>query len=163
VPRSRIPARRSSGWVGINNIKWVGRIEVRNSVIDVPTTTKTYVLEGPDYCSKVVLRQQTIKSAVALPGAALLAAGSACAVSPGRRSAASAAWNTASTAEPRGSRPRSAAQHPARLGTMIEGRPPGTTRSCAGDRRPGRRAADQHLERPGLWLQRARAAPVKIT
>jgi len=55
------------GWVGINNVKWVGRIEVRNSVIDVPTTTKTYVLEGPDYPSKVVLHEQTIKSAVALP------------------------------------------------------------------------------------------------
>ena len=63
------------GWVGINNIKWVGRIEVRNSVIEVPTTTKTYVLEGPDYPSKVVLRQQTIKSAVALPWPATLPAG----------------------------------------------------------------------------------------
>ncbi|HEX9818773.1 MAG TPA: sulfite oxidase [Methylomirabilota bacterium] len=63
------------GWVGISNIKWVGRIEVRNSVIDVPTTTKTYVLEGPDYPSKVVLRQQTIKSAVALPWNATLPAG----------------------------------------------------------------------------------------
>jgi DMSO/TMAO reductase YedYZ molybdopterin-dependent catalytic subunit len=63
------------GWVGINNIKWVGRIEVRNSVIDVPTTTKTYVLDGPDYPSKVVLRLQTIKSAVALPWGATLPAG----------------------------------------------------------------------------------------
>ena len=63
------------GWVGINNIKWVGRIEVRNSVIDVPTTTKTYVLEGPDYPSKMVLREQTIKSAVALPWGATLPAG----------------------------------------------------------------------------------------
>ena len=63
------------GWVGINNIKWVGRIEVRNSVIDVPTTTKTYVLEGPDYPGKVVLREQTIKSAVALPWGATLPAG----------------------------------------------------------------------------------------
>ena len=63
------------GWVGINSIKWVGRIEVRNSVIDVPTTTKTYILEGPDYPSKPVLRQQTIKSAVALPWGATLPAG----------------------------------------------------------------------------------------
>jgi sulfane dehydrogenase subunit SoxC len=63
------------GWVGINNIKWVGRIEVRDSVIEVPTTTKTYVLEGPDYPTKVVLRQQTIKSAVALPWGATLPAG----------------------------------------------------------------------------------------
>jgi DMSO/TMAO reductase YedYZ molybdopterin-dependent catalytic subunit len=63
------------GWVGINNVKWVGRIEVRTSVIDVPTTTSTYVLEGPDYPAKVVLRQQTIKSAVALPWPAALPAG----------------------------------------------------------------------------------------
>lgn len=63
------------GWVGINNIKWVGRIEVRSSRIDVPTTTNTYVLDGPDYQNKVVLREQTIKSAVALPWPATLAAG----------------------------------------------------------------------------------------
>jgi len=63
------------GWVGISNIKWVGRIEVRNTVIDVPTTTKTYVLDGPDYPTRVVLRQQTIKSAVALPWGATLPAG----------------------------------------------------------------------------------------
>jgi DMSO/TMAO reductase YedYZ molybdopterin-dependent catalytic subunit len=63
------------GWVGINNIKWVGRIEVRRSTIDVPTTTKTYVLDGPDYPSRVVLREQTIKSAVALPWGARLTAG----------------------------------------------------------------------------------------
>ena len=63
------------GWVGINNVKWVGRIEVRDSVIDVPTTTRTYVLEGPDYPGKVVLREQTIKSAVALSWGATLTAG----------------------------------------------------------------------------------------
>jgi sulfane dehydrogenase subunit SoxC len=63
------------GWVGISNIKWVGRIEVRSSVIHVPTTTKTYVLDGPDYPNKVVLQQQTIKSAVALPWGATLPAG----------------------------------------------------------------------------------------
>ena len=63
------------GWVGISNVKWVGRVEVRDSTIDVPTTTKTYVLDGPDYPSKVVLRLQTLKSAVALPWGATLAAG----------------------------------------------------------------------------------------
>lgn len=63
------------GWVGISNIKWVGRIEVRKGVIDVPTTTRTYVLEGPDYPTKTVLRLQTIKSAVALPWGATLPAG----------------------------------------------------------------------------------------
>jgi sulfane dehydrogenase subunit SoxC len=63
------------GWVGINNIKWVGRIEVRTTVIEVPTTTRTYVLEGPDYPAKVVLREQTIKSAVALPWGGTLSTG----------------------------------------------------------------------------------------
>src|SRR5436305_1662735 len=61
------------GWVGISNVKWVGRIEVRDSAIEVPTTTKTYVLDGPEYPSKVVLRLQTLKSAVALPWGATLA------------------------------------------------------------------------------------------
>ncbi|MGH2669028.1 MAG: sulfite oxidase, partial [bacterium] len=63
------------GWVGINNIKWVGRIEVRDRTIDVPTTTRSYVLEGPDYPSKVVLRLQTLKSAIALPWGGTLPAG----------------------------------------------------------------------------------------
>ena len=63
------------GWVGISNVKWVGRIEVRDSAIEVPTTTKTYVLDGPDYPSKPVLRLQTMKSAVALPWPAVLPAG----------------------------------------------------------------------------------------
>jgi len=63
------------GWVGINNIKWVGRIEVRDRAIDVPTTTSSYVLEGPDYPTKTPVRLQTIKSAVALPWSATLPAG----------------------------------------------------------------------------------------
>ncbi|MBM3221651.1 MAG: sulfite oxidase [Candidatus Rokubacteria bacterium] len=63
------------GWVGINNVKWVGRVEVRTTTIDVPTTTKSYVLEGPDYPREIVLREQTIKSAVALPWGATLRAG----------------------------------------------------------------------------------------
>ena len=48
---------------------------MRKSVIDVPTTTKTYVLEGPDYPGRVVLREQTMKSAVALPWGGTLPAG----------------------------------------------------------------------------------------
>jgi sulfane dehydrogenase subunit SoxC len=63
------------GWVGINNVKWVGRIEVRDRAIDVPTTTATYVLEGPEHTGKTPLRLQTIKSAVALPWNGALAAG----------------------------------------------------------------------------------------
>ena len=63
------------GWVGINNVKWVGRVEVRSTTIDVATTTKTYVLDGPDYPTKPVLRLQSIKSALALPWGATLPAG----------------------------------------------------------------------------------------
>ena len=63
------------GWVGINNVKWVGRIEVRERTIDVPTTTSTYVLDGPEHPAKTPLRLQTIKSAVALPWGAKLSAG----------------------------------------------------------------------------------------
>jgi DMSO/TMAO reductase YedYZ molybdopterin-dependent catalytic subunit len=63
------------GWVGINNIKWVGRIEVRDQTIDVPTTTRSYVWEGPDYPTKTPLRLQALKSAVALPWGATLRAG----------------------------------------------------------------------------------------
>jgi sulfane dehydrogenase subunit SoxC len=64
------------GWVGINNIKWAGRVEVRDSKIDVRTTTRSYILEGPDYPDKPPLRLQTLKSAVALPWGATLLAGS---------------------------------------------------------------------------------------
>jgi DMSO/TMAO reductase YedYZ molybdopterin-dependent catalytic subunit len=63
------------GWVGINNVKWVGRVEVRDQAIDVPTTTTSYVLDGPDYPTKTPVRLQTIKSAVALPWGASLPAG----------------------------------------------------------------------------------------
>jgi DMSO/TMAO reductase YedYZ molybdopterin-dependent catalytic subunit len=73
------------GWVGINNIKWVGRIEVRDRAIDVPTTTSTYVMEGPDHAGKTPLRLQTIKSAVALPWGATLA--------PGRHRVRGFAWS----------------------------------------------------------------------
>ena len=41
----------------------------------MPTTTATYVLEGPEHAGKTPLRLQTIKSAVALPWNATLAAG----------------------------------------------------------------------------------------
>jgi DMSO/TMAO reductase YedYZ molybdopterin-dependent catalytic subunit len=63
------------GWVGINNVKWVGRIEVRDQAIEVPTTTRSYVMEGPDYPAKPPLRLQALKSAVALPWGGTLRAG----------------------------------------------------------------------------------------
>ena len=63
------------GWVGINSIKWVGRIEARTQAIAVPTTTSTYVLDGPEHPGKTPLRLQTLKSALALPWGATLPAG----------------------------------------------------------------------------------------
>lgn len=73
------------GWVGINNVKWVGRIEVRDSKIDVRTTTTSYILEGPDYPDKPPLRLQTLKSAVALPWGGT--------VPPGRHLVRGFAWS----------------------------------------------------------------------
>ena len=63
------------GWVGINSVKWVGRIEARTQAIAVPTTTSTYVLDGPEHPGKTPLRLQTLKSALALPWGATLPAG----------------------------------------------------------------------------------------
>ncbi len=63
------------GWVGINSVKWAARVEVRDSKIDVRTTTRAYILEGPDYPDKPPLRLQTLKSAVALPWGGALSAG----------------------------------------------------------------------------------------
>lgn len=63
------------GWVGINCIKWVGRIEVDERPIAVLTTTRSYVLDGPEYPHRPPLQLQTMKSALALPWPATLAAG----------------------------------------------------------------------------------------
>ena len=37
------------GWIGINSIKWVGRIFVSEEPIYVERNTEEYVLAGPDY------------------------------------------------------------------------------------------------------------------
>ncbi len=63
------------GWVGINSIKWVGRIEVSNQPIKVATNTTSYILDGPDYPDKPPVTTQNVKSAVALPWDATLPAG----------------------------------------------------------------------------------------
>lgn len=63
------------GWTGINCIKWVGRIQVDEHPIAVLTTTRSYVLDGPQYPERPPLRLQTMKSALALPWPARLAAG----------------------------------------------------------------------------------------
>ena len=68
------------GWVGIANIKWVGRIVVSEEPLFVEKNTKDYVLIGPDFPERPpakgpILTMQTVKSAVALPWPATLPAG----------------------------------------------------------------------------------------
>jgi DMSO/TMAO reductase YedYZ molybdopterin-dependent catalytic subunit len=81
------------GWVGINNIKWVGRIEVRRTTIDGPTTTTSYVLDGPTYPSKVPLSPDDQERGGAAVGRGALGGPPPCArlrlVTAGQGSAAS--------------------------------------------------------------------------
>lgn len=68
------------GWIGIANIKWVGRLFVSEEPIFVEKNTKDYVLIGPDFPEKPpakgpILTLQTLKSAIALPWPATLSAG----------------------------------------------------------------------------------------
>ena len=68
------------GWVGIANIKWVGRIFVSESPIFVEKNTTDYVLIGPDFSERPpakgpILTLQTVKSAITLPWPATLTAG----------------------------------------------------------------------------------------
>ena len=68
------------GWIGIANIKWVGRIVVSEEPLFVEKNTKDYVLIGPDFpehppAKGPILTTQTVKSAVALPWPATLSAG----------------------------------------------------------------------------------------
>src|SRR5262249_19523937 len=51
------------GWVGIANIKWVGRIEVSESPLFSFWNTTQYRLFGPDYPDQPVLTEQLVKSA----------------------------------------------------------------------------------------------------
>ena len=60
------------GWVGVANIKWVGRIEVSEKPLFSSWNTDTYVLIGPDYkpeppAKGPVLFTQNLKSALELP------------------------------------------------------------------------------------------------
>lgn len=68
------------GWVGINSIKWVGKITVSEKPILVEKNTTSYVLIGPDYAPQPpakgpVLTDMVVKSACALPWPATLKAG----------------------------------------------------------------------------------------
>ena len=60
------------GWVGIANIKWVGRIEVSEQSLYSEYTTKKYVMIGKDYIPSPpalgpMLTTQHVKSAFELP------------------------------------------------------------------------------------------------
>jgi DMSO/TMAO reductase YedYZ molybdopterin-dependent catalytic subunit len=60
------------GWVGVANIKWLGRIEVSNTPLWSAWNTESYVLLGPGYkphppAQGPVISNQTVKSAFELP------------------------------------------------------------------------------------------------
>ncbi len=76
------PARVvTPGYVGIANIKWVGKITVSEQPLFVDKNTNSYVLIGPDYqpqppAKGPILYDNSMKSAIALPWPAELKAGS---------------------------------------------------------------------------------------
>ena len=60
------------GWIGVANVKWLGRLEVSEQPLFSNWNTETYVLIGPDYKAEPpakgpVLSNQDLKSAVELP------------------------------------------------------------------------------------------------
>ena len=68
------------GWIGVANIKWVGRIEVSEEALFSPWNTETYILIGPDYQPRPpakgpALSEQNLKSALELDMEAQLQAG----------------------------------------------------------------------------------------
>jgi DMSO/TMAO reductase YedYZ molybdopterin-dependent catalytic subunit len=68
------------GWIGVSNIKWVGRLEVSEESLFSHWNTETYVLLGPDYppnppANGPMLSMQNPKSALELAQGAQLRAG----------------------------------------------------------------------------------------
>ena len=68
------------GWVGSSQIKWLGRIEVSSERLWTRNNTTSYVLLGDAYepegeAAGMVITQQSIKSALALPWPAEIEAG----------------------------------------------------------------------------------------
>src|SRR5919108_4244104 len=68
------------GWIGVANIKWVGRIEVSEQPLFSQWNTETYVLIGPDYkpsppAKGPILSLQSVKSALELPWGGEIASG----------------------------------------------------------------------------------------
>ncbi len=68
------------GWIGVANVKWVGRIEVSEQPLYSPWNTESYVLIGPEYkpnppAKGPALMSQNVKSAFELAWDAELPAG----------------------------------------------------------------------------------------
>ena len=68
------------GWIGVANIKWVGRIEVSEQPLFSNWNTDSYVMIGPGYTPNLpakgpILSSQSLKSALELPWGAEIAAG----------------------------------------------------------------------------------------
>jgi sulfane dehydrogenase subunit SoxC len=68
------------GWIGVANIKWLGRIEVSDQPLSSIWNTESYVLIGPDYkpnppAKGPEITVQNVKSAFELPWNATLPAG----------------------------------------------------------------------------------------
>jgi DMSO/TMAO reductase YedYZ molybdopterin-dependent catalytic subunit len=63
------------GWIGIANIKWLGRIEVSTQPLASAWDTTQYRYFGENYPDSPVLTTQNLKSAFELPFPATLAAG----------------------------------------------------------------------------------------
>ena len=72
-PDHGFPVRTlTPGWIGIANIKWVGRIEVSEEALYSTWNTDSYILIGPDYrpappAKGPILSSQSVKSALELP------------------------------------------------------------------------------------------------
>ena len=67
-PDHGFPARiLAPGWIGISNIKWVGRIEVSEQPLFSAWNTTQYRLLGELYPEQPVLSTQVVKSAFELP------------------------------------------------------------------------------------------------
>ena len=67
-------------WIGVANIKWVGRIEISEEALFSPWNTDTYILMGSNYqpnppAKGLVLSLQNLKSALELDMGAQLQAG----------------------------------------------------------------------------------------
>jgi DMSO/TMAO reductase YedYZ molybdopterin-dependent catalytic subunit len=90
-PDHGYPARvLTPGWIGIANIKWVGRIQVSEEALFSQWNTDTYVMIGPDYKPSApakgpILSLQSVKSALELPWGG--------AITSGRRLLRGRAWS----------------------------------------------------------------------